>query len=398
MRILFICDEYPPGKTGGIGTSVQLFAREMVKQNHQVWVAGLYSHTYGGKQYETDAGVNVIRLRYGPEIVHESLMYKAFKKLPDSIKSRWKGKKAFETFIITLYNLIEKEKIDIIELADWNTFAMHIGFDVSWPEFKVPLVVKAHGSYTKINHDLGRKLNKRFFEMDKRLYQRANAICAVSDDTAKTIKKLFHLKKEIRVTYNGIELMPDKPSNERNSNKVVFAGSLTRQKGVMQLIKAWNEVSVMRPSLRLFIYGKGKTEPLKALLNQEASKTVEFKSHISREELMREFETASLAVLPSYSETFGLVAVEAMSRGCPVIFTKRACGNEIIENGYNGYLVEPDNIEEISSTIVRMMDDEAKRSVFSKNGKTTVEQKFDIVKLTSGQINYFSEVIEKFPK
>ena len=65
MNILYICDEYPPGKNGGIGTMVQVLGRELVKQGHNVHVAGLYGYRYGSSDYEEDKGVRVYRLRYG---------------------------------------------------------------------------------------------------------------------------------------------------------------------------------------------------------------------------------------------------------------------------------------------------------------------------------------------
>lgn len=49
MNILFICDEYPPGKNGGIGTVVQNLGRELVKQGHSIFVVGLYHFSYGEK-------------------------------------------------------------------------------------------------------------------------------------------------------------------------------------------------------------------------------------------------------------------------------------------------------------------------------------------------------------
>jgi glycogen synthase len=63
MTILFICNEYPPGKSGGIGSMTRVLARAMVKAGHQVLVAGLYAHGYGQKDYEEDQGVKVWRRR-----------------------------------------------------------------------------------------------------------------------------------------------------------------------------------------------------------------------------------------------------------------------------------------------------------------------------------------------
>jgi len=63
MNILYICDEYPPGKHGGIGTAVQLLARTMVQRGHNVVVAGFYDWGYGGDDHFEDQGVLVYRFR-----------------------------------------------------------------------------------------------------------------------------------------------------------------------------------------------------------------------------------------------------------------------------------------------------------------------------------------------
>ena len=65
MNILYLCDEYPPGRHGGIGTAVQLLAREMVQQGHKVIVAGFYEWGYGQKDEFEDMGVKVYRFRRG---------------------------------------------------------------------------------------------------------------------------------------------------------------------------------------------------------------------------------------------------------------------------------------------------------------------------------------------
>ena len=65
MNILYLCDEYPPGRHGGIGTSVRLLARQMAKMGHHVVVAGLYGPGYGGANEFSDEGVKVYRFRRG---------------------------------------------------------------------------------------------------------------------------------------------------------------------------------------------------------------------------------------------------------------------------------------------------------------------------------------------
>src|ERR1044071_2342112 len=117
MNILFICDEYPPGKNGGIGSSIQTLGRAMVKKGHRVFVVGLYPYSYGQQDTENDMGVKVWRFRYGYRLSANggSILYKVFNRIPDGIKQHLNGKKAFKRYIEFINELVRKEKIDLIE-------------------------------------------------------------------------------------------------------------------------------------------------------------------------------------------------------------------------------------------------------------------------------------------
>jgi len=65
VNILYLCDEYPPGRHGGIGTAVRLLARQVAAQGHNVVVAGFYDWGYGGEDEFIDGQVKVYRFRRG---------------------------------------------------------------------------------------------------------------------------------------------------------------------------------------------------------------------------------------------------------------------------------------------------------------------------------------------
>ncbi|MES2131309.1 MAG: glycosyltransferase family 4 protein [Bacteroidota bacterium] len=400
MNILFICDEYPPGKNGGIGTSVQILGRELVKQGHSIFVAGLYSYNYGQKDYEVDNGIKVWRLRYGLNLhlSSESRFYNLLDKLPDSIKRHLNGEKAFAKFIDFINKLIDNEKIDVIEIADYNNFCQHVGFVAKWPKFKVPLILKSHGSHTYFSDEQNIPPIKYLHDTDIELYKRANAISAVSKYTADKDIKLFDLNKEVKILYNGINISDKTTTQIRERKLVVFTGSLAYKKGIFSLIKAWNIVYEKFPDANLKVIGKGKTTDLMPLLNREAVHSVDFKGHISRDVLFSTLSKATLAVFPSYSETFGLGAVEAMSLYCPVIYTKRSCGPEIVKDKTDGLLVDPDNIHEIAESIITLIENEALRNKLAASGFESVKSRFDIKYIASSHIEFYKDVIINFNK
>lgn len=378
---------------------VQVLGRELVKQGHSVSVVGLYAYSYGGKDYEVDMGVKVWRFRYGWNLRLDasSIVHKFFNKIPGIIKRHLNGVKAFEKYTNFIKELIKKEQLDIIEIADWNTFAMRIGFSVKWPAFSVPLVLKSHGSYTYFAVEMGTHLKKRLYRIDRDLFERADALSAVSAYTAEKDRQIFGISRGITVLYNAIEKLPA-VEVPREACKVVFTGTLMKKKGIYELIRAWNLVHKELPEAKLVVLGKGNIDRLKSLAEPSARETILFKGHVPRTELFGELASATLAVFPSYSETFGLAPLEAMSMGCPVIFTRRASGPEIVEQGVSGELVEPSDIKEIAAAILRILKSKTLQQQYAREGKHTADTKFNISASAQQHIAYYTQIKNTFKK
>ena len=399
MHILFICDEYPPGKNGGIGTMVQVLGRELVRQGHQVTVVGLYPYYYGQKDYEVDQGVEVYRLRYGINLgrTDKHFFYKAIGKLPDYIKRNLNGKTAFNKFIEKIHTLINVKIIDVIEIPDWNTFAFNIGFKVTWPQFKVPLIVKSNGSYTYFSFETNVKGDEKFLKIDQELYKRADALSSVSFYTESINKKLFKYNKNVKILYNCIETNFDFDiERKRQESTIIFTGTLIAKKGIFSLLKAWNIVNEKHPNAELKIYGKGNIDSLTSTLNIKSHETVSFLGHTSRNDLYKALNEATAAIFPSYSECFALAPLEAMAVGCPVINTSRASGKELIIDKENGSLIDPDNIEVIAKKIIELIENKELQQRYSINGRRTIVDNFNISKSARDHIDFYNQVKQKY--
>lgn len=397
MNVLFICDEYPPGKNGGIGSAVQVLSRELVKQGHSVFVAGLYSYSYKEKNYEEDQGVKVWRMRYSLNlhVDSDSILYKVLERLPRFIQRYLNGKKAFNRYIDFISQLISSEKIDVIEIADFNNFAMHIGFVVKWPAFNVPLVLKSHGSYTYFCREMGMAPQDNYLQLDSDLYARANAFSCVSNYTATINKQIFNIGQAIKITYNGITI-PTDAITHRKKQTVIFTGSLAYKKGIYSLMKAWNIINKNHPEAELIICGKGNTDKLIELLDENTKPSVTFMGHVDQKQVFSYLSQATLAVFPSYSETFGLGVVEAMSWHCPVIYTKRSCGPEIVRNEIEGLLIDPDNIAELAEAVIRLLALPDLRETLSKNAFESVKERFDVTVTAKINLQVYEEAIRDF--
>lgn len=87
-------------------------------------------------------------------------------------------------------------------------------------------------------------------------------------------------------------------------------------------------------------------------------KSIHFHGHVERAELVAALQRAGLDVFPSSAEAFALAPLEAMAYGCPTIYSQRGSGPELIENGRDGLLIEPDQPHEIAGAIVRVLTDD----------------------------------------
>lgn len=397
MNVLFICDEYPPGLHGGIGSITQSLARAIASQGHKVCVLGLYENEYGAADFELDGLVKVWRLRYKMSWPHHELSYKIQRNLPSIIQKILPGYKAYRSYLDFVEQLVKKEHIDVIEMADWNTCIYKIGINLPFPKLPIPIVLKFNGSKTYFNQELHRPLRKKWFEIDKAIFDRADSLVAASRYTAEVNTQLYQSNRSISVLYNSIEI-PSKTTNRplENTFTAVFAGTLIEKKGIFSLMKAWNLVYAQEPRARLLIFGKGDTTPMKLLLQDNVLESVHFKGHQSKSTLLEHFSKAALAIFPSYTEAFSLAPLESMSMSCPTIFTIKSSGKEIIQEGETGFLVDPDNIEQIAQKILRLIQDKALQDQIGNAARDEVAVKFNIEGSAQDHIQFYQKAIAAF--
>jgi glycosyltransferase involved in cell wall biosynthesis len=396
MNILYCCEEYPPGKNGGIGTMVQLLARQLVRQGHRVWVLGLYPPGYGQANEETDQGVQVLRLRYQTDIglirndfsLTDNLLYRALR-LTGLL--RWDTRRSAGQLFRRIQALVQEHRIDLIEMPDWNTF-LHRGATIKIPDLGAPLVVKFHGGHSYLRHQAKLPADPAIFAAEKALLLQANALVAVSRYTAQQTTDLFGLTRPVEVLYNGISLPPATQAVVKAGN-IVFAGALSVNKGVPVLLQAWNQVNRQYPDATLHLYGKGPVQQLQQRLNASALPTVHFHGHLGREDVLHAFATATAAVFPSQAECFALAPLEAMAAGCAVIYTQQSSGPELVTHGQNGLLIDPNSAEAIATAIIQLLEDSDLRNRLAVAGQATVTERFNITHIAGQHLAFYRRVL-----
>jgi glycogen synthase len=399
MNILYLCDEYPPGRHGGIGTVVQMLARKMVQLGHKVVVAGFYDPGYGQDDHFSDQGVEVFRFRQPlssswfahTDSLRVRLSYRALKL---SGLLQWNVRSGLKKYGAFLEGIIQKNKIDIIEAPDYNDYLRLCSTYIPFPKLPAPKVIKLHGTMTYFAREAGKDIPKYVWQAEHDLLKNASAVCSVSRYTAERTAAYLNYTRPIVTLYNGIEVGTISSFTAEKTNTVVFTGTLVEKKGIFQLMKAWNIVHDKNKNVQLIVAGKGAVEKARSLLSDSAAATVTFTGHVPRTDVARLLQEAKVAVFPSYAECFALGPMEAMANGTAVVYSKRHSGSELINDEKDGFLIEPDNVNEIAEAILRLLGDSSMRNGIAANGMEKVKINFDLDVIARKHIDFYKEVLK----
>ncbi len=214
-------------------------------------------------------------------------------------------------------------------------------------------------------------IEKLWWSRDKRLmtFEKAARVHLLLDRFRSSLPA--KLNARVTVIPNAVENFDFSTCSEVVTNRLIAVGRLVEQKGFDRLISALPEVVRRIPNVRLDIYGSGKDrEELNSLIEKLNLKTNVFlKGQIER--VPEELAKSSLLVVPSRFEGFGIVVVEAKVAGVPAIAYKNCNGpNELIEDGVDGLLVEPDETgNSLAAAILSLLLDDAKMRTMGSNAR-----------------------------
>ena len=375
----------------------------MVSAGHTVLVAGLYMPGYGGSDFETDNGVKVWRKRLSTDI---GLITNKFS-IVDKILLKFLSvsgiyqrdiKKSILKFNRFIDALCSEYNVDIIEWPDYNDWFQYLTVLLQWSELNVPLVVKFHGTHSFLNDPEQQPVKNKLYELEKEHIDRANAFIAVSRHTSESYRGLYALDKPVMILYNSIELPALNYKASAAKGKIVFAGAISKRKGVLSLIRAWNILHTKHPGTTLEIFGSGKINVFLKEVRPEIKHSIHYRGFRPKEEIYHSMSSAAAAIFPSYSECFAFAPLEAMAAGCPVINTERFSGPELVTHGINGLLINPDDPVQMANAMSSLLESESLREKFSANGRKTVEERFTIDRSAKDHLRFYEEVIKKYHK
>ena len=394
MNILFYCDEYPPARNGGIGTVVKLVAEAMSRRGHRVVVAGKYWKGKGRSTTEQINGVTVVRFH---KKSYQSLSFVLLGLLRSKRSKQKKAQLVFSKTQRLLEKLVDRYAIDVIEMPDYvDDFVHSDGLKTFKWKSPVPKIIRVHGSVSFLNYFLKGRQDEKKVEQDRAYFNKADAICAVSAFSREYVKENICPEKQVDVIYNPIEESWFKQlDGGRESQTILFFGKIARMKGVFSLIKAFNLVAKEFPQVNLKLIGKGNTKQAKDLVEPSIAERVLFSGFIPQECIVEEIDKSLFCILPSYFENFSMAALEVLARHKALIYTNRASGNELIEDGVNGLLVDPDDPAQIADKMRLMLSNFDLRNRLADNGYETCRQRFSTSVIIPQIESYYEELIAK---
>lgn len=151
------------------------------------------------------------------------------------------------------------------------------------------------------------------------------------------------------------------------SKRIVAVGRYVYQKGFDLLLQAWSIVEKHRADWNLAIYGQGDREPYEKQIDDLKIDRKRCHLYGPTNDIRREYLNSSIFAFSSRFEGFGMVLVEAMSCGLPVVSFDCPCGpKDIVTNGVDGFLVPNGNVGQFAEQLLRLMEHPEEMSYFSK--------------------------------
>lgn len=340
MRLLILNYEYPP-LGGGAGVITQNIAEGLASRRHQISVITTW---YEGEPEEITSGnLRIIRLK--------SKRKKLFQSNPVEMLSwMFAAKKFLNKHLLT-------EKYDLC-FANFSLPGGEVAYSIKL-KYKIPYVLMSHG------HDIPWFMPEEMMWYHALTYHWIHTICLQSErnyiqseemkiNIDSFLGKSFNSKNKI--VYNGWNSRLFSPDYNLRSNKftILFIGRLVKQKDPLSFLKAIRIVRSEIPDFEVHILGDGKLRKHmeKFIRQNDLTKFVVFKSWISKPEMLNEYRSASLTVLPSLNEGMSIATLEALACGQYVIATKVSNNESLIFPGINGEFIEKKNPRDIADKVL----------------------------------------------
>ena len=215
------------------------------------------------------------------------------------------------------------------------------------------------------------ELAKRMRPLARAVLRRAALVVAPSNALADAVRALG--ARDVRVIPSGVDV-PDGVGDEEQPPFVLYAGRLSREKGVLELVEAAN-------GMPLVVAGDGP-------LRDRIPNALGFVPH---DDLQRLYERAAVVAVPSYREGFGVVCAEAMAHGRPVVASAVGGLLDLVVDGETGLLIPPGDVAGLRAALERLLADRELRRRLGEAARARVREHFSWDAVTTATIAAYED-------
>ena len=392
MKIALVCPaSFPATQFGGIVFLAVDLAREISKIGHDVTI------------YTTDLDFSNGANKFNKQLPRTE----KFEKFTINRTHVWFSFKLF--FLNTsMYKEIENDKPDIIHTIGLRSYQSIIAWRIS-KKLKIPLVVSDQGGLTthpfltesglflKILY----KIQKIFI---KKIINHASAI-SVANEYEKKIFLEFNKNSKIEIIRNGVNLETlvtkenFKNKYKINNKFILFVGRFSIVKGIKTLIQAFNIIQNENkfPEINLIIMGVdfGYEKDMNKLIQAlNLSEKIIIIKNPPREDVISAYGESEFLVLPSQWELSPLVPLESFAFKKPVISTKSHGIPFTVKDNENGILVEPDDPEQLSKAITKLLLDNDLITRLGLSGYNFVHDECNCVAMAKNSLELYEQILK----
>ncbi|WP_415820753.1 glycosyltransferase [Bordetella tumbae] len=383
--LVLVSKDFPPGHGGGIAVFSQNLAEALAQEGHIVHVI---THSPDIDRVDLEHGVWVHRIvlkdrERTPEAVS--------RQVPQHIWN-WSASALAEA-----RRIAEHRNIDVIEAPIWDCEGIAFLLDGAWP-----LVTSLHTTlHFWIASHPEKSADSKWMEsfgtpmlsLERELMLKADAVRANSKAIVEEIQKAYGFDfpvQSTRVVPHGmadVAVSAVEDSDHRgDAVNVLYVGRLEPRKGIDVLLEAIPVVMEACPSVRFTLVGDDtlpgpdgstyKKAFLKRHSRQAWLSSITFAGRLEQEALLQAYAQADVFVAPSRFESFGLVFLEAMRVGKPVIGCRAGGMPEVVEDGSNGLLAEPGDVQSLAQAIIKLVDSADLRDQMGRAGLQRFQEHF----------------------
>lgn len=375
--IIFVCRDFPPQHAGGIATFNKDLAEAAAAEGHIVHVI---TRSDDHNRVDFEHGVWVHRMIMKSVERSEDA---AQRNIPQHIW-HWSA-----TALEEARRIATHRPIDIVEAPIWDCEGIAFLLEGDWPlvtslQTTLRFFLDYHPEL-KADDNWMASFGHPMIEAERALIMGSEALRAISGAIRRDVEQAYDcVIEDERVTITPLG-MPDAPAHTTKQDdaglEVLFVGRLEPRKGIDTLLEAIPLVLAQHPNVRFRIIGDdslhipGNDITYKeAFLADEATspfrKAVSFEGRVDNDRLFRAYEDCDVFVAPSRFESFGLIFLEAMRVGKPVIGCRAGGVPEIVSDGDNGFLTMPGNVGDLADAIVKLV---GSASLRERTGRRSLE-------------------------